>query len=98
MQMTPASVLTAAWFNTKLGPMVAIADAEGLYLLEFVDRRGLENEIKRLRKNLNAAIIPGETDIIKSINYEIAHYFNGQNTAFKTPIHLMGSLFQKNVC
>ncbi|MFO0319634.1 MAG: bifunctional transcriptional activator/DNA repair enzyme AdaA, partial [Neisseriaceae bacterium] len=36
------NVLKAAWLDTVLGPVIAISDDEGLYLLEFVDRRGLE--------------------------------------------------------
>ncbi len=90
-------VLKAAWLDTRLGPMIAIADETGLYLLEFVDRRGLEREVESLRKKLKAAIIPGETQIIKSIESEIAHYFDGKNLVFKTPIHLIGSPFQKSV-
>lgn len=39
-----------------LGPMVIIADEEGLYLLEFVNRRGLEREVERLRIRKSAAI------------------------------------------
>jgi AraC family transcriptional regulator, regulatory protein of adaptative response / methylated-DNA-[protein]-cysteine methyltransferase len=90
-------ILKAAWIDTKLGSMIAVADEDGLYVLEFVDRRGLENEVKRLREKLNAAIIPGETKIIKSIESEIENYFDRKNFVFKTPIHLRGSPFQKNV-
>ncbi len=90
-------ILKAAWLDTKLGPMIAIADENGLYLLEFVDRRGLENEVKRLREKLKAAIIPGETNIIKSIESEIADYFDKKKFVFKTPMHLVGSTFQKSV-
>lgn len=90
-------ILKAAWLDTKLGPMIAIADENGLYLLEFVDRRGLENEVRRLRKKLKAVIIPGETKIIKSIASELADYLDEKNSVFKTPIHLIGSTFQKNV-
>ncbi|MBA3662066.1 MAG: bifunctional transcriptional activator/DNA repair protein Ada [Gammaproteobacteria bacterium] len=90
-------ILKAAWLDTQLGPMVALADDTGLYLLEFIDRRGLENEIKRLRKKLNAAIIPGETPTIKSIETELIDYFNGKSFYFKTPVHLIGSAFQKSV-
>jgi len=32
--------------------MIAISDDDGLYLLEFVDRRGLEREVERLRLKL----------------------------------------------
>src|SRR3990167_2092864 len=48
-------ILKAAWIDTKLGPMIAIADDAGLYLLEFADRRGLEREIERLRKKMSGA-------------------------------------------
>jgi len=90
-------ILKAAWLDTKLGPMIAIADEQGLYLLEFIDRRGLENEVKKLIKILNAAIIPGETNILKSIEFEIADYFDQQKFVFNTPIHLIGSSFQNKV-
>lgn len=90
-------ILKAAWLDTQLGPMIAIADEDGLYLLEFVDRRGLEREVKLLRNKLNAAIIPGETTVIQQIYSEIRHYFNGTLIIFTTPIHLIGSPFQKKV-
>jgi AraC family transcriptional regulator of adaptative response/methylated-DNA-[protein]-cysteine methyltransferase len=90
-------ILKAAWLDTRLGPMIAIANENGLYLLEFIDRRGLEREVESLRTKLKAAIIPGETPIIKSIESEIAQYFDGKNFSFKTPIHLIGSPFQKSV-
>ncbi len=90
-------ILKAAWIDTQLGPMIAIADDMELYLLEFADRRGLEREIERLRKRMKAAIIPGETPVIKKITKELMDYFNGKNADFKTPLKLMGSDFQKSV-
>lgn len=91
------SILKAAWLDTKLGPMIVIADDEGLYLLEFVDRRGLEREVERLRIKLKVAIIPGENAIIKKIERELTHYFEGKSWVFETPLHLIGSPFQKSV-
>lgn len=91
------NVLKSAWLETPLGPMVVIADEEGLYLLEFLERRGLEREIERLRERKSAAIIPGETAAIKSIEKELKQYFSGKLLAFKTPVHLIGSEFQKSV-
>jgi AraC family transcriptional regulator, regulatory protein of adaptative response / methylated-DNA-[protein]-cysteine methyltransferase len=90
-------MLKASWLDTKLGPMIAIADETSLYLLEFVDRRGLELEVERLRLKTKAAIIPGFTDPIKSITLELESYFEGKLTQFKTPLHLLGSPFQKLV-
>jgi len=91
------SVLKAAWLDTILGPMLAIADEAGLYLLEFVDRRGLELEIERLRLKTKSAILPGTTDPITSIDLELKEYFSGQRRDFETPFHLLGSPFQKDV-
>lgn len=90
-------ILKAAWLDTKLGPMIAIADEHALYLLEFVDRRGLEREVERLRKKTHAAIIPGVTKPLLQIEIELKSYFDGVLTEFKTPIQCLGSPFQKIV-
>ena len=91
------SVLKAAWIDTPLGPMVAIADEEALYLLEFVDRRGLEREIERLRSKTRAAIVPGLTEPLRLIEKELVQYFKGENFSFKTPMKFLGSPFQQQV-
>lgn len=92
-----SQVLKASWIDTPLGPMIAIGDEAAIYLLEFVDRRGLEREVERLRKRTKSAIIPGITESIKSIEHELTQYFKGKLTMFKTPITLIGSPFQKSV-
>ncbi len=92
-----SNILKAAWLDTQLGPMIAIADETTLYLLEFVDRRGLEREVERLRKRTKSAIIPGHTSPIESIAKELKLYFAGKLTAFKTPLFFLGSTFQKSV-
>ncbi|MGB6976230.1 MAG: trifunctional transcriptional activator/DNA repair protein Ada/methylated-DNA--[protein]-cysteine S-methyltransferase [Gammaproteobacteria bacterium] len=91
------NLLKAAWLDTPLGPMIAISDEEALYLLEFVDRRGLEREIEHLRKKTKTAIIPGYTKPIHFIEKELNLYFSGKLKEFKTPLLLLGSSFQKSV-
>ncbi len=91
------NILKASWLDTPLGPMIAIADEQALYLLEFVDRRGLEREVERLRKKTKSTIIPGETPAIDSIKNELLAYFDGKLKNFKTPLFLLGSPFQKQV-
>ena len=91
------NVLKASWLDSPLGPMLAIADEKELYLLEFVERRGLEREIERLRVKTKSAIIPGSSDPIISIEAELKLYFDGTLQVFKTPIHLIGSPFQQLV-
>ena len=91
------TLLQASRIDTELGPMIAIADDKALYLLEFVDRRGLEREIERLRTRTQSAIMPGVTPPIASIEKELKAYFQGHLKTFETPIHLLGSPFCKTV-
>lgn len=93
----PIQPLSAAWLDTPLGPMLAIADDTALHLLEFVDRRGLEREVERLWKRLKRGVLPGSTPITHSIEKELAAYFSGNLNAFRTPLALLGSPFQQAV-
>lgn len=90
-------VLETAWIDTRLGPMIAVADEESLYLLEFVDRRGLEREIEYLRRKLPASIIPGRTRPIDQIERELTRYFSGEIREFATPLASFGTPFQRLV-
>jgi AraC family transcriptional regulator of adaptative response/methylated-DNA-[protein]-cysteine methyltransferase len=89
--------LKSSQLDSPLGPMLVISDEKALYLLEFVEKRSLEREIESIRLKLNSAIISGITDPIKSIEAELKSYFEGTLQAFRTPLHLMGSPFQKLV-
>jgi AraC family transcriptional regulator of adaptative response/methylated-DNA-[protein]-cysteine methyltransferase len=91
------NVLKVSWLDTKLGPMVAIADEEALYLLEFVNWKGLELQVLRLRQKTNSTIIPGTTVIISMVEKEMGQYFEGKIKKFKTPIYFLGSPFQQCV-
>ncbi|MGX7245530.1 bifunctional transcriptional activator/DNA repair enzyme AdaA [Enterococcus quebecensis] len=96
-QSQEIKILSADWIDTTLGPMMSIADDEYLYLLEFVDRRGLEREIERLRNRLNASIVPGKTKISEQIKAELGLYFEKKLDEFQTPYMCIGSEFQKSV-
>ncbi|WP_169088672.1 bifunctional transcriptional activator/DNA repair enzyme AdaA [Paenibacillus sp. PL91] len=96
-QLGKQQILKASWLDTQLGPMIAIADEEALYLLEFIDRRGLEREVEQLRRRTRAAVIPGNTLPICSIENELSDYFEGKLTEFNTPLMLLGSPFQEKV-
>lgn len=90
-------VLYCNWIETILGSMLAISDEESLLLLEFVDRKGLENEIKRLRIRLNATILPEKIAVLHQIEEELKLYFTGELTEFTTPVRYLGSDFQQKV-
>lgn len=90
-------ILKIALFDTKLGQMVAIADEQFLYLLDFVDSRGLGREVERLGLRMKAAIIPGSTKPLNLIKQEIVQYFGGQLKKFNTPFIFLGTPFQQKV-
>jgi AraC family transcriptional regulator of adaptative response/methylated-DNA-[protein]-cysteine methyltransferase len=77
--------------------MIAIADEELLYLLEFVDGVGVEKEIKTLQIRMGSEIVPGKTVPLLKIRGELDSYFRGELKVFETPISVVGSLFQKEV-
>jgi AraC family transcriptional regulator, regulatory protein of adaptative response / methylated-DNA-[protein]-cysteine methyltransferase len=89
--------LQAAWLDTQLGPMLAVADEDAVHMLEFVDRRGLEREVARMRKALGAAIVPGNNAPLRAIAAELEAYFAGELRQFETPLVLHGSDFQREV-
>ncbi|WP_064429224.1 methylated-DNA--[protein]-cysteine S-methyltransferase [Rickettsia sp. Tenjiku01] len=89
--------LKSAWLDTPLGSMLAISDTERLYLLDFVESKGLEYKIKRLKINTKLAITEDRTRPIISIEEELKSYFSGTLQQFNTPIYLLGSEFQKLV-
>ena len=83
--------------ETPQGPMIVLADETALYLLEFVGRKGLEAEIKRLHTRTKRTIAPGRTQVTDLIERELQEYFAGTLQIFTTPIIFIGSHFQKLV-
>lgn len=68
---------------TPLGAMLATANQDALYSLEFTDAPCRDNE----------TILPAP---IKMLIKELADYFAGRLKVFKTPLVLEGTNFQKN--
>lgn len=89
--------LHARWFETPLGAMLALANEEGLHLLEFVDRRGLEREIAGLMKRSKCAVVPGDNSHLEKIGTELKDYFDGTATNFTVPLVTNGSAFEADV-
>src|SRR3954453_3537312 len=86
--------LFAERIETPLGAMLAIADDEGLRLLEFVDRRAMERELSILRTRLQTNIVPGEHPPLTAARAQLADYFSGKNLEFNVPLAPVGSPFQ----
>ena len=82
---------------TPLGPMVAAASEEALLLLEFADRRMLEKQIDRIRRQVRARFAPGENRILARTQAELDEYFAGRRREFTVPLDTPGSEFQRAV-
>ncbi len=66
--------------------MLAGASDKGVCLLEFVDRRMLETQLKRLERLMHADFLPGEDNVFKELNTQISEYFEGQRKKFTLPL------------
>ena len=86
--------LFAQRIDTPLGAMIAVADDQGLRLLEFIDRRATERELSILRKRLRMNVVPGEHRYLTATGQQLAGYFSGNNLEFDIPLAPVGSAFQ----
>ncbi|MEN8143556.1 MAG: methylated-DNA--[protein]-cysteine S-methyltransferase [Gemmatimonadota bacterium] len=82
---------------TPLGPMVVCANDDGVYLLEFADRRMLETQMQRLVKYTGCVVVPGSHDHIQTLESELERYFAGALTEFSVPMRRPGTEFQISV-
>lgn len=80
---------------SPLGAMLAAATDEHLVLLEFVDRRMLETQVKRLRAHLGAHFVPGDNEVLAQAQFELAEYFEGTRQSFEVPTLAPGTEFQR---
>ena len=79
---TDIVMMVSRWVETPLGPMLVIANDAGIYVLDFVNRRGLEREIMRLRQNQKAVIVPGAHRFLDDAERELAEYYAGKRQTF----------------
>ena len=89
--------LLSKWIESPLGAILALADDEGLHVFDWVDRRGLEREIIRLRARTKFVIVPGSHAVLDQATREINEYFAGQRTTFTLPLAHRGTDFQRRV-
>jgi len=87
-------VLTVNRILTPLGPMLAGTTDDGICLLEFVDRRMIETQLRVLQKRLGASFVPGEHDLLHRLDGQMHEYFSGARTTFDVPLTLGGTPFQ----
>ncbi|MCU0423982.1 MAG: methylated-DNA--[protein]-cysteine S-methyltransferase [Candidatus Kapabacteria bacterium] len=83
---------------TPLGPMLACASPEGICLLEFLDRRMLEQELRDIMQRLDATLLPSQSNIhLLQLEQELQEYFAAKRTQFSCALHAPASEFQTTV-
>lgn len=90
-------LLRATWIATPLGDMIAVSSRAHLHLLEFVDRKALPTELKRLQDSLKEGIGIGTLPPSEQAASELADYFAGRSCRFSTPLAMTGSEFTRQV-
>ncbi len=89
--------LNITHFESPLGSMVACASAQGICLLDYMDRDILEIEFDYLAKAFNTDIIPGKNKHLDKLQKELKEYFTGNRSVFTVPVHASGTDFQMSV-
>lgn len=92
-----SNIIDLKRMETPIGTMYAAATEEGICMLEFTDRNGVESEFKDLAKVLNATIVQGENPHFKTLEKELSEYFEGNRKEFSVPLAPVGTEFQKSV-
>lgn len=85
------------WIDTTLGPMVAAADQTHLHLLEFIDRKALPTELRKLRDLVKGDIGFGRTAITDQTSAALEKFFDGTLDQFTVPLAFHGPPFTKSV-
>lgn len=96
-QLAQNSALKTDWIATPLGPLIAVSDAEVLHLLEFIDRKALPTELKKLQVTTETPLSIGRFFPIDQIESELFAFFAGRRAEFDTPVKLHGSPFTQRV-
>jgi AraC family transcriptional regulator of adaptative response/methylated-DNA-[protein]-cysteine methyltransferase len=84
-----------AWIDTPLGPMLAIASAEALHLLDWDHRDRLAMGRKRLA--VWGGSEPGETSVHRALRRQLSAYFTGEGSRFDLPLRQPGPAFRQSV-
>lgn len=96
-KFTTEGLLKADWIKTPLGPMIAVSCKSSLHLLEFIDRKGLPAELKKLQTYTKGNIGIGRHPPTDQIEQELALFFDTKISTFKTPITMHGTPFTCDV-
>lgn len=89
--------LVADFISTPLGPMIAVADQDAVWLLEFADRKELSRELAAVEKEAQQAIGFGTSPALDALREELSAFFSGRSMLFSVPTKSYGTPFMRMV-
>lgn len=89
--------LFARWFETPIGPILAVANETHLHAIEFHDEKTRETALPQMERKRAARIVPGTSDALEQFSEEFLKYLAGESFDFRVPLHVEGSEFERRV-
>ncbi len=90
------AILSKKVINTPLGKMCVLASYDAIYMLEFCDAKNFSNKISKIQSRYELRQVLS-SDTIYFLEAELADYFAGKITTFKSPLKILGTEFQKKI-
>ena len=84
-------------FDSPLGEMIAGATPKGVCFLEWHERGGVEQILRRVEKRHKSRPTPGNNAHLDQLESELTGYFSGTRTRFSAPIDATGTPFEQAV-
>ena len=92
------TLLSADWISSPLGPLLAIANDDGVVMLDFVDNTGFDIAALRMKRKLGVCtIVPGKNRHLTKLKDELSEYFAGARRDFTVSLKPHGSDFELRV-
>jgi AraC family transcriptional regulator of adaptative response/methylated-DNA-[protein]-cysteine methyltransferase len=83
--------------ETPLGSLLVGAVQEGVCLIEYCDRRKLEQNYAIMQKQFGYPVLPVTNHHLEQLRDQLSRYFVGNLTAFTVPLISQGTPFQERV-
>jgi len=96
-KMRKGEAISVTWIESPLGPLIAGATEHHVVLLEFAERRMLDNPFRALRRYFKSPIVPGRNQVLDRCRIELSEYFSGKRKKFTIPVKFPGTAFQQEV-
>ena len=90
-------VVQLDWVQSPVGPLLAGATEDALVLLEFSERKILEEQLETVRRRLSAPIVPGDNAMLGRLRTQLDEYFSQRRRDFDLPLKYPGTTFQEKV-